>query len=175
MVVLRACVFVPVLQGQHQDAMWVSKWEKGCSNIKTYGDHCQKWQHLCLQDGSWMVGVVVADNQPSGHPRGAAAPGARLRPGPSGPPGEASVLEECGGGCCHCWISGRGGHHGPRFSTQHSGDNSNGAQKPELLTSAIYTLDTLTHCHTKIHIHSMQTYKHIQKNVHNFKHVCSSK
>ncbi len=62
---------------------------------------------------------------------------------------EASDLEGCGGECCHCWISGRGGHHGPRFSTQHSRDNSNGAQKLGLLTSAIQhrRINSLSHHH----------------------------
>ncbi|KAK5915996.1 hypothetical protein CesoFtcFv8_001539 [Champsocephalus esox] len=25
---------------------------------ETYGDNCQKWQHLCPQDGSWMLRMV---------------------------------------------------------------------------------------------------------------------
>lgn len=70
MVVLRAWMFVPVLQGHHQVTMWVSKWEKGRSNIKTYGDNCQQWQHECFQDRSWLLDVVEADSQSSVHPRG---------------------------------------------------------------------------------------------------------
>lgn len=57
------------------------------------------------------------------------------------------------GGVCVCvclsvWVGGggtviagsveeRGGHYGPRFSAQHSRDNSDGAHKSALLTSAI--------------------------------------
>lgn len=66
MVILRAWMFVPALQGQHQTAVWVSEWEEGCSNIQTYGDNCQKWQSAQLP------------------PTGAAVPGARLWPSTKG-------------------------------------------------------------------------------------------
>lgn len=107
-----------------------------CQSETTYGEHCQKWQLLCFQDGSWMDDFVDADSQLSAHPQGLPF----LGHGYGHAPGELRKnprLGGRGGGRCHCWISGRGGHHGPRFNTQHSGDNSNGSQKLGLLTFSI--------------------------------------
>ena len=84
--------------------------------------------------GWWMLWRLTASRGPT-H-RGCCSWGMAAA-GRQGSSREASDLEGCGGGCCHCWISGGGGRRGPRFSTQHSGDYSNGAQKLGLLTSAI--------------------------------------
>lgn len=86
-----------------------------------------------MEAGWWMLWRLTASRVPT-H-RGCCSWGTAVARH-QGSSREASDLEGCGGGCCHCWISGRGGHHGPRFSRQHSGDNSNGAQKLGLLTSA---------------------------------------
>lgn len=75
---------------------------------------------------------------------------------------EAPDLKGCGGGCCHCWISGRGGHHGPRFSSQHSGDNSNGAQRLGLLTSAIQHRRTNSISHKHIPTYLLYIYTHAE-------------
>lgn len=58
--------------------MWVSQRERSCSNIKTDGDHCQKWQRLCLRNGNLMADVAATDSQLSAHLKGAAVPGAGL-------------------------------------------------------------------------------------------------
>lgn len=98
--VLRACVFVPVLQGQHWATVWVSEWERSSTNIKTYGDHCQKWQGRCLRNGNLMADVADADSQLSAHLQGLLflgqgcdqAPGER-----QGSAGDASDAEKfCG-------------------------------------------------------------------------------
>ncbi|CAB1453608.1 unnamed protein product [Pleuronectes platessa] len=102
-----------------------------CQSERTYGDHCKKWQHLCFQDGSWMVDFAEADSQRVRIHRGCRSWGTAVAMR-QGSCRETPDLMGFGGGCCHCWISGRDGHHGPRFSTQHSWDNSNGAQKLEL-------------------------------------------
>lgn len=72
--------------------------EKGCSNIKTCGEHHQKWQRSRFQDGSLMADVVEADSQAERPPTGAAVPGARLRPGARGAPGKLQTLQACGVG-----------------------------------------------------------------------------
>lgn len=70
--VLRACVFVPVLQGQRWATVWVSQWESSRSNIKTRGDHCQKWQGRAGASGmeTWWRDVADADSQLSAHLQG---------------------------------------------------------------------------------------------------------